>query len=144
MIIFTITHLIPIAAWEKMSLILGHKYVAQGENRGKERSASQSSQRLSYASSFQIIQLGNKRLVNLKIDEASFSAPTINLGDIPVDSPLYGQLQAYLQTKEQGDTYASLIKEGDTQKCPLKKLYFVQKTLIFREVMNLGRYSKGI
>ena len=52
-------------------------------------------------------------MVNSKIYEASSSSSTINLKDIPTNSPLYEQLQAYLQTKEQGDTYASLAKKGD-------------------------------
>ncbi|XP_015078462.1 uncharacterized protein LOC107022336 [Solanum pennellii] len=95
-----------------------------GKNRGRGRSTSQSSQRSSYDSSFPII-LGNKGHVNSKIDEASSSSSTINLKDIcryniPTNSPLYQQLQAYLQTKEQGDTYASLAKEGDMQKCSEK------------------------
>ena len=82
-----------------------------GKNRGRGRSTSQSSKRSSYNSLFAI--LGSNRQVNSKIDEASSSSSTINLKDIPTNSPLYEQLQAYLQTKEQGDTYASLAKEGD-------------------------------
>lgn len=81
--------------------------------RERGRSASQSSQRSSYDSSFPVIQLGNKKLVNSKIDEtSSSSSSTVNLKDIPTNSPLYEQLQAYLQTKEQGDSYASLAKRS--------------------------------
>ena len=85
-----------------------------GRNRGRERSSSSQSTRSSYDSSFPVIQLGSKTLINSKIHEASSSASSsINLKDIPKDSSLYEQIQAYLLKKEQGDTYASLAREAD-------------------------------
>ena len=86
-----------------------------GRNRRRGRSSSSSHQtRSSYDSSFPVIQLGSKTLLKSKIGEASSSASSsINLKDIPKDSSLYEQIQAYLQTKEQGNTYASLSKEAD-------------------------------
>ena len=72
-----------------------------GRNRGTGRSSSSSQQtRSSYDSSFPVIQIGSKTLINSKIGEASSSASSsINLKDIPKDSSLYEQIQAYLKKK---------------------------------------------
>ena len=92
-----------------------HVHSREGKNqRGRGRSSFSQSTRSSYDSSFPVIQLGSKTLINSKIGEASSSASSsINLKDIPKDSSLYEQIQAYLQKKEQGDTYASLAREVD-------------------------------
>ena len=69
-----------------------------GRNRGRGRSSSSSQQkRSSYDSSFPVIQIGSKTLINSKIGEASSSASSsINIKDIPKDSSLYEQIQAYM------------------------------------------------
>ena len=74
-----------------------------GKNqRRRGRSSSSQSTRSSYDSSFSVIQLGSKTLINSKIGEASSSASSsINLKDIPKDSSLYEQIQAYLQEKKE-------------------------------------------
>ena len=86
-----------------------------GKNQwGRGRSSSSQSTRSSYDSSFPVIHLGSKTFINSKIGEASSSASSfINLKDIPKDSSLYEQIQAYLQKKVQGDTYASLAREAN-------------------------------
>ncbi|XP_070014046.1 uncharacterized protein [Nicotiana sylvestris] len=53
------------------------------------------------------------------------------LKDIPEDSPLYGHLQAYLASKKQSDTFASIAKEEDNddiksyEKLPKKEMIFL-------------------
>ena len=91
-----------------------------GRNRGRGGSFSSSEQtRSSYDSTFPVIQLGSKTLIKSKIGEASSSASSsINLKDIPKDSSLYEQIRAYLQEKEQGNTYASIAKETDPVSVP--------------------------
>lgn len=98
-------------------------------NRGRGRSSSSQSKRSSYDSSFPVIHLGGRTLINSKIGEASSSASSsVNLKDIPKDSSLYEQIQAYLQKREQSNTYASLAKEPDTEKvsdeAPKKEIIF--------------------
>ena len=78
-----------------------HVRSRRGKNqRGRGRSSSSQSTTSSCDSSFPVIQLENKTLINSKIGEASSSASSsINLKDIPKDSSLYVQIQAYLQKK---------------------------------------------
>ena len=69
-------------------------------------------------------------MINPKIGEASSSASSSkNLKDIPKDSSLYEQIQAYLPKKEQGDTYASLAREIDlvrvTEEASTKEIIFL-------------------
>ena len=102
----------------------------RGRARGRGRSSSQNTRRSSYDSSFPVIQLGNKKLINTNISEASSSSSSnINLKDIPPNSPLYEQLQAYLQNKQTGDTYASLTKEAESKRifeeAPTKEIIFL-------------------
>ena len=53
-------------------------------------------------------------MIKSKVGESSSSASsTLNLKDIPKESSLYEQIQAYLQTKEQSHTFASIAKETD-------------------------------
>lgn len=83
-------------------------------NRGRGRSSSYQSTRSSYDSSYPVIRHGHKTLIKSKVGEASSSASsTLNLKDIPKESSLYEQIQAYLQTKEQSYTFASIAKETD-------------------------------
>ncbi|KAG5579992.1 hypothetical protein H5410_050619 [Solanum commersonii] len=72
------------------------------KGRGRGRSApGRSSQGLSYRSSSNspIIQMGRRTLINKKIssqeESSSSSKQSVNLEDIPKDSPLYGLMQAY-------------------------------------------------
>lgn len=61
-----------------------------------------------------VIRLGERSLINSSVSKgeaSSFSAsPSIHLEDIPKDSPLYGQLQAYLKTQKekQSNTFATV------------------------------------
>ena len=85
-----------------------------GKTRGRGRSSSSQTRRSSYDSSFPVIQLGRKTLINSKIGEASSSvSSSVNIKDIPKDSSVYEHIQAYLHKKEQGNTYASLAREAD-------------------------------
>ncbi|WMV51262.1 hypothetical protein MTR67_044647 [Solanum verrucosum] len=78
--------------------------------RGRGRSSSKSSgSSYGSSSSSPIIQRGGMSLVKLTKEVAS----SIHLDDIPLNNPLYAQLQAYLSQK-QSDTFASVTKEeGD-------------------------------
>ncbi|WMV51264.1 hypothetical protein MTR67_044649 [Solanum verrucosum] len=54
-----------------------------------------------------VLQRGGMSLISSKIYQASSS---VRLEDIPKNSPLYAELQAYLSQK-QSDTFASIAKE---------------------------------
>ena len=140
----------------------------QGRSRGRGRSSSQgtergrttsfqNSRRSSYDSSFPVIQHGNKKLVNANISEASSSSSNINIQDIPKDSSLYEQLQAYLVSKQTGDTYASLTKEVEpkriSEEAPTKEIIFLVENSdiqnesnpwnIFQRYLLKGLYFPG-
>ncbi|KAG5610767.1 hypothetical protein H5410_022048 [Solanum commersonii] len=84
----------------------------RGNNpRGRERSFSGSSSGSSYESSSNspILQRYGMSLMNAKVTQSAASS-SIHLDDIPENSSLYAQLQAYLSEK-QSDTFASIAKE---------------------------------
>ncbi|KAG5619533.1 hypothetical protein H5410_004751 [Solanum commersonii] len=68
---------------------------------------SQSYQGSSYRSSSNspVIQMGRRTLINKKIssqeESSSSSKESVNLEDIPEESPLYSHMQAYLATQKQ-------------------------------------------
>ncbi|KAG5571213.1 hypothetical protein H5410_060979 [Solanum commersonii] len=83
----------------------------------KSRANTQSYQGSLYGSSSNspVIQMGRRTLISKKIsseEESSSSLKqSVNLEDIPKDSPLDGQIQAYLNAQKQKETFASITKE---------------------------------
>ena len=58
-----------------------------------------------------VIRLGGRSLINSPVltgETSSSTSRSIHLDDIPEDSPLYRQLQSYLNTQKQGNTYATV------------------------------------
>uniref|UniRef100_M1CUN3 Uncharacterized protein n=1 Tax=Solanum tuberosum TaxID=4113 RepID=M1CUN3_SOLTU len=77
--------------------------------RGRGRSSPGSS--YGSSSNTSIMQMGRKSLINSRISQSEASS-SVHLEDIPEDSSLYAQLQAYLSQKK-NDTFASIAKEDN-------------------------------
>uniref|UniRef100_M1DMW1 Uncharacterized protein n=1 Tax=Solanum tuberosum TaxID=4113 RepID=M1DMW1_SOLTU len=108
---------------------------SQGPSYGTP-SNSQSYQGSSYRSSSNspvIAQMGRRTLISKKIssqEESSSSLKqSVDLEDIPKDSPLYGQMQAYLAAQKKKETFASITKEDNDDIKSYEKLH--KKEMIF-------------
>ncbi|KAL3510966.1 hypothetical protein ACH5RR_030367 [Cinchona calisaya] len=81
-----------------------------------------------------VISRGGRNLYNSDISGlsgyGSLSTSNINLGNIPKDHPLYGQLQEYLLQQHKGNTYASVTEnesESDSKSYYMRQ----EKEIIF-------------
>uniref|UniRef100_M1DNK3 Uncharacterized protein n=1 Tax=Solanum tuberosum TaxID=4113 RepID=M1DNK3_SOLTU len=106
---------------------------SQGPSYGSMASSSQGSSYISSSNS-PIIQMGRKTLITKKISLQEEALPgskqTVNLEDIPKDSPLYGHMQAYLTAQKQKYTFASVTKEDNDdiksyENVPKKEMIFL-------------------